>query len=238
MIANDVFHHMLQALDYFSTKGLIHRDLKPANILYSTKAPVGTDEKHRFIFRLADFGLSNRQSVAKTECGSGIFKAPDVDGDKPQTPKADVWSLLVTMLWMLDTNEFRQYMVEEGVRSRWEEVQHICASASLSGLPSLRAMARADPGKRASAAQLLVRYFNGVGLSTTAGSVAPIELEDDNGPRHFPATQASPPPVDVKGKAPDRPAAAPFGNYLLLPNAQHTPLAVFPGPSTQLPRYA
>lgn len=89
---------MLQALDYLSTKGLIHRDLKPANILYSTKAPVCTDEKHRFNFQLADFGLSNRQSVAKTECGSGIFKALDVYGDKPQTPKADVWSLLVTML--------------------------------------------------------------------------------------------------------------------------------------------
>lgn len=204
---------MLQALDYLSTKGLIHRDLKPANILYSTKAPAGTDEKPRFIFRLADFGLSNRQSAAKTECGSGIFKAPDVYGDKPQTPKADVCSLLVTMLWMLDTNEFRQYMVDEGVRSRGEEVRHICALATSSGLPSLRAMARADPERRASAAQLLVRYFNGVGLSTPAGSVPPIEFEDDNGPRQFLASQASPSPVDVKGKAPDRPAAAPFGTY-------------------------
>lgn len=191
---------MLQALDYLSTKGLIHRDLKPANILYSTKAPAGTDEKPRFIFRLADFGLSNRQSAAKTECGSGIFKAPDVYGDKPQTPKADVWSLLVTMLWLLDTNEFRQYMVDEGVRSRGEEVQHICALATSSGLPSLRAMARADPERRASAAQLLVRYFNEVGLSTPAGSVPPIEFEDDNGPRQFLASQASPSPVDVNGQ--------------------------------------
>lgn len=66
-------------------------------------------------------------------------------------------------------------------------------------------MARADPEKRASAAQLLVRYFNGAGLSTPAGSVALIELEDDNGPRHFPAIQASPPPVDVKGRHPTDP---------------------------------
>lgn len=78
---------------------------------------------------------------------------------------------------------------------------------------------------------MLVRYFNGVGLSTPAGSVPPIEFEDDNGPRQFLASQASPSPVDVKGKAPDRPAAAPFGTYT--PNVQL--LAVFPGPSAQLP---
>ncbi|EHY60964.1 hypothetical protein ABEF92_004642 [Exophiala dermatitidis] len=55
-----LYHEMLEALDYLAFRGWIYRDVKLENILYT---PSGDDN---YLFQLADFGLANRQRLAKT----------------------------------------------------------------------------------------------------------------------------------------------------------------------------
>jgi serine/threonine protein kinase len=83
---------MRSALDYLSSHGLCHRDVKPDNILYGV---VG----NRYIYQLADFGLANCQQRTRTICGTWAFTATETFGNYGRvTPKADVWSLFVTIL--------------------------------------------------------------------------------------------------------------------------------------------
>lgn len=101
-VAKLVIRHMLQTLDFLSVHGIVHRDVTPENILYTRTSGVNEDE---CLFQLGDFGLSNRQSVAKSVAGTEIYMAPEVKrGWAKQTSKADVWTLFVTVLWVLNAN--------------------------------------------------------------------------------------------------------------------------------------
>lgn len=101
-VADAVFQQMLQALDCLAWKGIVHRDVKPENILYISQ-PDG-----KYQFQLGDFGLCNRVIDAATLAGSPLFMAPEMFQEGGQTHKVDVWSLFVTMLWILNAGEFRQ----------------------------------------------------------------------------------------------------------------------------------
>ena len=85
---------MLSGLDYLARNNRCHRHVKPANILYHRK-------REQNVFQLADFGLASH-FLATTHCGTDLYKTPELYcnkmSDKPaQTPKMDVWSLLVTI---------------------------------------------------------------------------------------------------------------------------------------------
>ncbi|KAL2168730.1 hypothetical protein VTG60DRAFT_6901 [Thermothelomyces hinnuleus] len=134
------------------------------NILY-----VSTQDGYHF--QLGDFGLSNRQALAATCAGTPLFMAPEIVLGGKQTPKADIWSLFVTILWMMDVGGFRGL-----------------GFPAYEDLSRARAMARSDPDVRASAAQMLARCFDGVGLTAPIGQVRPIIEEE------------APPAVDTKGK--------------------------------------
>lgn len=183
-LASTVFDHMLQALDFLSTKDVIHRDLKPENILYISR-------HDGYYFQLGDFGLSNRQGLAATYAGTPIFMAPEVFFGGTQTTKADVWSLFVTILWTLDVGGFRElgekFKAYDNVRDT------VLSLAQSPGLEQTREMARMDPNTRASAAQMLVRCFGGVGLTTPRSQIPPIAEVHGDGTAL---------PADLKGKAP------------------------------------
>ncbi|ESZ94490.1 calcium/calmodulin-dependent protein kinase [Sclerotinia borealis F-4128] len=143
-VAESVLLQMLQALDYITCKGIVHRDMKPENILYILQ-PSG-----RYEFQLGDFGLCNR--IVDT------------------TTFADVWSLFVTILWVLNAENFRQKsdQFKHNVAVK-EAVLWIVANVDLVG--NFREMAILQPIERASAAQLLLKLFNGTGLSTPRNQV-------------------------------------------------------------------
>ena len=166
-VALSVFPQMLSALDRIAIAGIIHRDVKPENILYISH-PGG-----QFQFQLGDFGLSNRQVTAVTFCGTPIYMAPEMHQAGLQTSKADVWSLFVTMLWTLDIRRFRQTQFNTAQDAQSAALYAASHEDQVSGINE---MAIVNPEKRASAAQMLVKCFNGEGLSTPWDQIPALSI--------------------------------------------------------------
>ncbi|KAI1348384.1 kinase-like domain-containing protein [Xylaria sp. FL0043] len=188
VIAGIVLNHMLQAIDFLATKKIIHRDIKPENVLYVVKSS-------NYVFQLGDFGLCNNRPIADTYVGTPVYMAPEIYYGRRQTHKVDVWSLFVTMLWTLDVNDFRQAL------NKWKKYEQIC-KAVLSRVNEvedvIRPMARIDLTERASAAQMLVKCFNGNGLSTPrhlVPALEPVQLCNTTRAKAFlvPPSRPSPP---------------------------------------------
>jgi serine/threonine protein kinase len=153
-VANSVFPQMLQALDCIAWKGIVHRDVKPENILYISQ-PGG-----QYQFQLGDFGLCNRIVDAATFAGSRLYMPPEMFQEGDQTHKVDVWSLFVTMLWILDAGKFRQRS------NKFKTVAEVgravlSVASTVDSVSKIREMAIVNPEERASAAQMLVKYFDG-----------------------------------------------------------------------------
>lgn len=204
-LAETVLHHILQAIDCLATHGIIHRDVKPENILY-------TSQQGKYHFQLGDFGLSNRQIIATTHSGTPLYMAPEMFLNGEQTHKVDVWSLFVTIIWTLNTRGFRE--ASNGFKS-YGDAQRMVLS-TISELASIQEMAKANPEERASAAQMLIKCFNGEGLITPRCRVPPLATPEKAGGR-IPATAAAPSikPVhtnrrNLRKKTKPNTAAAPF----------------------------
>lgn len=98
-----------------------------------------------------------------------------------QTTKMDVWSLFVTILWVLDEDGFR---VRANVfRSHQEAETGIINTANRRGrVHRILEMAILDPCNRASAAQMLRKCFNDNGLSTPKTQFPPLVKYPGNEP--------------------------------------------------------
>lgn len=84
-----------------------------------------------------------------------IIVAPEMRSDLPQRPKADVWSLFVTMLWVLDVKQFRSL----DFKSHLEVQGFVLQNAILnSDIEYMRDMGILNRAVRASAAQMLAKY--------------------------------------------------------------------------------
>ena len=161
-----VLRQMLSAIGYLATKNLVHRDVKPDNILYYK--PPGNSGYH---FQLADFGLANQHSLATTVCGTGYYQAPELWPGKskvyaPQSHKMDVWSLFATIVAVDSRFKYPPRTFDYSVVLHAMEAK---ASQSL-----LEPMARRHPDHRASAAQMLLQHFSGLGLETPRSEIPPI----------------------------------------------------------------
>ncbi len=87
------------ALEFCQSKNIIHRDIKPANIFVNDR--LGT---HVF-YKLGDFGIA-RNLEGKTQGlsarGTPNYMAPEVSGGLPYDATADIYSLGLTLYWLLN----------------------------------------------------------------------------------------------------------------------------------------
>ncbi|EJT79281.1 STE protein kinase [Gaeumannomyces tritici R3-111a-1] len=153
---------MLSALDYLHHKKFIHRNIKPDNIFFSHLPGI-----NQFLFQLADFGLGLSHPSADYTAGYCTYFAPEsvpeVSGiDEPQSHKSDIWSLAATLLaWLgrfpppqISTDPYQQALSNFHAVLSEAEVCHV-----------IKAMAKKHPDERPIAAQLLIRFFDGRGLT-------------------------------------------------------------------------
>ena len=81
------FHKMCAGIEFIHDKKIIHRDLKPANIFLTSWLQL----------KIGDFGISKSLSptldMARTQCGTPLYMAPEIHGGKPYDKKADIWAL-------------------------------------------------------------------------------------------------------------------------------------------------
>ncbi len=85
------------ALSHAHQKGMIHRDIKPENIMLTPQGAV----------KVMDFGLakhvhsSAKVSVTGQIVGTPFFMSPEQAGGKPTDARSDIYSLGVTLYYML-----------------------------------------------------------------------------------------------------------------------------------------
>ncbi len=89
------------ALELCATKRIIHRDIKPANIFVNDRMP------GKVFFKLGDFGVARSlQAMTHTlsKKGTPNYMAPEVFFGKPYDARADIYSLGVTLYYLLNNN--------------------------------------------------------------------------------------------------------------------------------------
>jgi serine/threonine protein kinase len=161
-VLDQLYHQMLQALDYLAFRGCVHRDIKPENILFT---PLGNENE--YLFQLADFGLASQQHLAKAHCGSPLYMAPEmVSPNNPQSSKVDVWSLFVLICVVSQVGGLHDPSL-----ANYDDILGCIQTAKDQYYSSLSPMAEINPELRASAAQMLVKSFDGRGLSTPRSAV-------------------------------------------------------------------
>jgi serine/threonine protein kinase len=157
-IAETVLQHMLQALDFLHRHSrIVHRDVRPSNIIC-----LQSDGKWRFY--LANFALAHSidsQTQAGTLpsfLGTPLYMAPEnfYEGkwDWAQISKMDVWSLYVTILWILDIGQFRHLYSQHGAQAA------IFLASKADVVSKLKEMAISKPSLRASAAQMIGKLYS------------------------------------------------------------------------------
>lgn len=116
------FKQLIDGIKYLNKHKIIHRDIKPKNILL-------TDNKKTL--KICDFGLAktvSNMTRSYTVCGSPLYMAPEMFGDKSYSETVDIWSigiLLYEMLYGLnpfykvkDKQELEKFMISDD-----EEIQ-------------------------------------------------------------------------------------------------------------------
>eukprot|EP00754_Rhynchopus_humris_P002092 Rhum_TRINITY_DN11176_c0_g1::Rhum_TRINITY_DN11176_c0_g1_i1::g.43024::m.43024 len=147
---------LVSALAYLHEKGLLHRDIKSDNVLV---------DKNTGKLALADFGfgtdLTDGRKFRETVVGTPYWMAPEVIRGDPYDEKADIWSLGILLLEMVNGEPPNIHLSQMKAlytivsspppepKSRRSDPLHKFVAACL----------QTDPAERASAKSLLEHPF-------------------------------------------------------------------------------
>lgn len=119
--------HLLNAVKYIHSMGIVHRDIKPSNIMFNSDRLV-----------LVDFGISCFVKECRGNVGTAGFQAPEIARNRAGVDwnATDVYSLGKTLLWVLSKTDqpdsklfgIANSMSQEKPRDRigLEEVDSLC----------------------------------------------------------------------------------------------------------------
>ncbi len=85
---------IIKSINFLHSYGIIHRDIKHTNILINEKN----------IIKIIDFGLSRvlgKNEYTINPYGTLCFKAPEIILERPYNSKVDIWSVGVTLYFLL-----------------------------------------------------------------------------------------------------------------------------------------
>jgi serine/threonine protein kinase len=144
-----VASQLMQALAYIHSRGITHRDLKPENIILSEDGDV----------KLADFGLSDVESLPKVPKASGtlLYAAPEVFlHPESVTTKADIWSFGILLFVMFSgrlpwEDCENEQMIKQIVNREFKQVSLVTPDV----LEVFEACTQFEPDARPTAQQLL-----------------------------------------------------------------------------------
>ncbi|XP_067936395.1 serine/threonine-protein kinase PAK 3-like [Watersipora subatra] len=145
----------LKALCYLHNKRIVHRDIKSDNILMGSNGEV----------KLTDFGccaqLHTEQKMRETTIGTPYWMSPEAIKGKPYNEKADVWSLGMLIIEMVEgdppyMNHNPQKACQLIVKKGAPKI-HRSVSKELDSF--LKQCLHKKPDKRSSAAELLQHPF-------------------------------------------------------------------------------
>ncbi len=120
-----VAHSLFSACHLLHSFGLLHRDLKPSNILFNSRGQV----------KICDFGeaagLDECADSSLSQCGGGslAYMAPERLSGQPHGPAADVWSIGVVLLEMVQGHFPFQNTAQVGSCSSFSD--HDCSMIEL-----------------------------------------------------------------------------------------------------------
>ncbi|VUC31095.1 unnamed protein product [Clonostachys rosea] len=147
--------HSLLGLKWLHENKFIHGSVAPHNILYTQKGD-NFYSIHSFHFVLADFGLST--SDPKNEYNQA-FHAPERHyPDRRVGRKSDIWSLYVTLLMVLQVDDFAFNIRTYDMDHHFDVVVQT-ARSTMGSLKNLHVMARQNPEERWSANEVLEHFF-------------------------------------------------------------------------------
>lgn len=131
-----VIYQICSGIEYLHKYGVVHRDLKPENIMIAKKDSLS-------LIKIMDFGLSKimgPQEKAADGFGTLSFVAPEVLIRKPYNKEVDIWSIGVTLYYMLtstlpfdDENDNEEIIAKKIVFSKltfydkkWKKISDLC----------------------------------------------------------------------------------------------------------------
>jgi len=168
-----VVHHTLKGLAYMHIQKILHLDVKSANILL---------DEHGVV-KLADFGVSVvlKSEMTKDQAvyvGSPLFMAPEIIKKEGYSHKADIWSLGITIIEMMEqcppNTDINRIELLPKIVERPPPTLRPDTLASPSFRKFLAKLLIKDPNQRLSAVDLLTESFmqNVVGPDCLSSSIA------------------------------------------------------------------
>ncbi|CAE7436548.1 CPK2 [Symbiodinium pilosum] len=151
--------HVMSAVRYLHSKGIVHRDIKAPNCLLLL--PTGLDARQAV--KLSDYGLSChfQKGVALAQrCGTPSHMAPEIF-TRNYTESVDIWSVGVMLYWMMSRRlPFGQAGPnEENAKARLQFSSSAWVNAGQDVVNIVTSMLHKDPASRLDCKKVLEHPF-------------------------------------------------------------------------------